>query len=222
MRTSDLPAILAGVAVLAFFLVGASRSLYENAYLAAPLVVTFVKFALLATGGEIVAMRLRTGSYGIRGFGALPKMIVWGILGLAIYAAFAIFAAGVPTLFSPVLAPIGSSRVEPILRAFLISLFMNLIFAPPMMLTHHITDRYIANNGGRFPLGRFRLRPLLDTIDWDRMWGFVYKKTIPFFWIPAHTITFLLPEQFRTAFAAILSVALGLFLGVVGSAKKRV
>jgi hypothetical protein len=48
------------------------------------------------------------------------------------------------------------------------------------------------------------------------MWGFVFKKTIPFFWIPAHTITFLLPPQYRVLYAALLSVVLGILLGVAG------
>jgi len=59
----------------------------------------------------------------------------------------------------------------------------------------------------------------LESIDWSRMWNFVFKKTIPFFWIPAHTITFLLPAQYRTAFAALLSVALGILLGIAGKKK---
>ncbi len=40
------------------------------------------------------------------------------------------------------------------------------------------------------------------------------KKTIPLFWIPAHTITFLLPEEFRVLFAAVLSVMLGVLLSL--------
>jgi hypothetical protein len=46
------------------------------------------------------------------------------------------------------------------------------------------------------------------------MWGFVYKKTIPFFWIPAHTVTFLLPAEIRVLFAVVLSVVLGLLLTI--------
>ncbi|MBK5251987.1 MAG: hypothetical protein JJE29_05070 [Peptostreptococcaceae bacterium] len=42
--------------------------------------------------------------------------------------------------------------------------------------------------------------------------SFVLAKTIPFFWIPAHTLTFLLPGQYRVLAAAMLSIALGLIL----------
>jgi hypothetical protein len=37
-------------------------------------------------------------------------------------------------------------------------------------------------------------------------------KTIPIFWIPAHTITFLLPSEYRVLSAAFLSIALGTIL----------
>jgi hypothetical protein len=83
-----------------------------------------------------------------------------------------------------------------------------------MMMAHHLTDTYIAQNAGKFPLRGFTLLPLLKSIDWERMWGFVYKKTIPLFWIPAHTITFLLPEELRVLFAVALSVVLGLLLTI--------
>ena len=53
------------------------------------------------------------------------------------------------------------------------------------------------------------------------MWGKVYKYTIPLFWIPAHTVTFLLPTEFRTLFAALLSVVLGLLMGVLGGFRNR-
>jgi len=46
---------------------------------------------------------------------------------------------------------------------------------------------------------------------------FVLLKTIPLFWIPAHTAVFLLPAEFRVVAAAFLSVALG---GILAFAKK--
>jgi hypothetical protein len=42
----------------------------------------------------------------------------------------------------------------------------------------------------------------------------VFKKTIPFFWYPAHTITFLLPSEQRVLFAALLGIALGVLLAL--------
>ena len=51
-------------------------------------------------------------------------------------------------------------------------------------------------------------------INWEVQWGFVFKKTIPLFWYPAHTITFLLPGDYQVLFAAFLGVVLGLILSI--------
>lgn len=221
MRRSDIPVILILSALIVFFLIPETRGLYEQFYSSFPLILTFIKFALLATAGEILALRIRQGQYSVKGFGILPKMLIWGLLGLAIYAAFGIFSAGVPILFEPLLSSLNGNGIVGLVRAFLISFFMNLIFAPVMMLTHHITDAHIAGQQGRFRFKHFKLLPLLEQIDWPRIWGVIFKRTIPLFWIPAHTVTFLLPEEFRTLFAAALSVALGLFLGAFGGRKGR-
>ena len=89
---------------------------------------------------------------------------------------------------------------------------MNIFFAPVMMLGHRITDLHISDEGGKFCISRFNTAEVLKKIDWDFFLGFLMKKTIPLFWIPAHTITFLLPEEFRVLFAAVLSVVLGVLL----------
>jgi hypothetical protein len=54
----------------------------------------------------------------------------------------------------------------------------------------------------------------LGTLNWQAQWGFVFRKTIPFFWYPAHTITFLLPAEQRVLFAALLGIVLGVLLAV--------
>lgn len=217
MLLGDLVAGILCAGIALFFLFPGTRSLYDQAYSAAPILVTFLKFALLATGGEWFAKRLRDHSYSVKGFGLLPKALIWGILGIFIYWAFQIFGSGVPAAFPFIKTP--SNFGMKFLGAFLTSLMMNLIFSPVLMLTHHLTDKYILINIGRFPLRKTAVQPLLEAIDWNRMWGFVFAKTIPFFWIPAHTITFLLPAQYRTLFAALLSVVLGILLGIAGKKK---
>ena len=218
MKRADVVPIVCGTGLIVFFALEEGRATYESVYTAVPLLVTFFKFAVLATGGEILVHRLRSGSYRLRRFGVVPKMVVWGFLGLAIYAAFGIFSAGVPALFARSPIPLFQT---PVVSALLISSFMNVFFAPVMMLTHHLTDLHISRSGGAFPLLDFRMMSLVRGIDWDRMWGFVFLKTIPLFWIPAHTITFLLPHAYRTIFAAALSVVLGLFLGVAARSYKK-
>ena len=84
------------------------------------------------------------------------------------------------------------------------------------MTFHKITDTHIVNNGGTI-LGFFKpikFGEIFSTLNWNVQWNFVFKKTIPFFWIPAHTITFLLPVDYQVLFAAILGIVLGVLLAV--------
>lgn len=210
MKLRDFPAVLAIAAILLFFTVG--RGLYDAAYAFSPLLVAFLKFALLATFGEMCVSRIMGGAYLPRGFGLVPKALVWGVLGLAVYAAFNIFEGGVTVLFFSAGTPQGLAGA--ILRAALISVFMNAFFAPVLMVTHHASDLHIAANGGRFPIRGLNVASLLAAIDWQRFFGFVIARTIPLFWLPAHTVTFLLPPQFRLLYASGLSVVLGLFMAL--------
>ncbi len=217
MLIGDIISILLTLAIGAFFAIPATRELYTSANAAAPELLAFIKFALLATGGEIWAWRIKHKTYNLKGFGLLPKILLWGVFGIIIYWAFGIFSGGVPKIF-----PFLGTLQEPwrnILTALAISIFLNFIFSPIFMTTHHLTDRFITANQGRFPIRQFNMLASLKTIDWDRMWGFVFTKTIPFFWIPAHTITFMLPSEWRMIFAASLSVVLGLILGSVSIKK---
>jgi len=186
------------------------------------MVMSFFKFALLATLGEVIALRIRIGKYSEPGFGLVPRMIVWGFLGLAINLAFQIFSTGAPSFLAylglidaPEAMKGGFSSLK-LLDAFTISTTMNLIFAPVMMTIHKITDTHIIKTGGTLSgfLSPIPVANIFKNMNWDVMWNFVFKKTIPFFWIPAHTITFLLPAEFRVLFAALLGIALGLILAI--------
>lgn len=196
---------------------------------------SFLKFAVLATLGELIALRIRSGSYNVKGFGLFPRAIVWGILGISIKLAFVIFTSGAPVILenyfgltgavasmkSPdiLMAARQSLLWERLLTAFAISAFMNLIFAPIFMTFHRITDMHIVEYKGSlqcFSKG-VKMGQYFQKIDWDIMWGFVFKKTIPFFWIPAHTLTFLMPPQYRIVMAALLGLILGVILSTASS-----
>lgn len=189
---------------------------------------SFIKFGLLATLGEVIGLRIRTGDYYQKGFGIIPRAIVWGFLGLTIKLAFIVFATGTPT-FLAYMGLDGATELmkqgfslNKLLVAFSISAAMNIIYAPFMMTLHKITDMHILENGGTIK-GFFK--PILFgkhfvDLNWDIQWNFVFKKTIPFFWIPAHTITFLLPPDFQVLFAAALGIALGVILALAGMKKK--
>jgi hypothetical protein len=221
MKRKDLIFILFLILLfIPFFVFSSLSSFYlkfnaEHGFLAA-----FVKFAILATAGELAGLRIRTGDYFKKGFGIIPRAVVWGVLGIFIKIAFMIFSAGVPPILGylgmndPSAALTGPLGIQRVLVAFSISLFLNLFFSPVLMTLHRVTDAHIQMGNGTLN-GLFRkinVLNILETIDWKMHWGFILKKTIPFFWIPAHTITFLLPPDYQILFAALLGIALGIIL----------
>ncbi len=224
MKRSDLFVIAGSILFfLPFFLSSTIYGYYNTFNAEHGMVMSFVKFAILATFGEAIGLRIRTGNYNQKGFGLIPRAIVWGFLGLTIKLAFVIFGAGTPAFLKYLgLADATSAIQAPeltllkVLVAFSISAAMNIIYAPIMMTLHKITDTHISNNGGTIA-GLFKpikFGEIFTNLNWNVQWNFVFKKTIPFFWIPAHTITFLLPVDFQVLFAAILGVVLGVLLAI--------
>ena len=205
-----------------------------------PYIMAFFKFAILATLGEMLALRIREGVYNKKGFGVLPRMIVWGFLGMAIAMAMVIFKSGTPVFLGSVAdALTGNSghaaAYAAVFKAseltwgklgiaFAVSVLMNSIFAPVMMTFHKCTDIHITDNGGTVA-GLFRpmkMREIVSQkVNWDVQWNLVIKKTIPLFWFPMHTITFILPANLQVLFAALLGVALGLILALAGGSKSK-
>ncbi len=190
--------------------------------------MSFCKFAILATAGESIGLRIRSGIYNYKGFGLLPRAVIWGFLGITIKLAFIIFAAGTPILMEYIGCKGATESLQQafsynkLLTSFSISLAMNLSYAPVMMTLHKITDIHITMNNGQLAC---LIKPILfarifKELNWDIQWNFVFKKTIPLFWIPAHTITFLLPPDFQVLFAAILGIILGVILSVASIQSK--
>ncbi|MDP2088819.1 MAG: hypothetical protein Q8J84_05405 [Flavobacteriaceae bacterium] len=187
-----------------------------------PLIASFLKFAVLATLGELIGLRIKTRNYFQKGFGVLPRAIVWGFLGITIKIAFVIFAVGTPAFLESIgLEDIKQIMSNPITLqkigvSFSISVAINLIYAPIMMTLHKITDTHILSNQGTLKgfLTPIKFGEIFSNLDWNTQWYFTFKKTIPLFWIPAHTITFLLPPDLQVLFAALLGIALGILLAV--------
>ena len=184
------------------------------------LLMAFIKFFFLATMGESLGLRIREGVYNKKGFGLLPRAMVWGFLGISIKIAFVVFSSGTISFLeylgmdSPQEIIKGELNGKKILVAFSISTILNLFYAPVLMTVHKITDSHITRNHGTL-MGLFspiRFTSILQNMDWDVHWNFVIKKTIPLFWIPAQTITFLLAEEWQILFAAILGIVLGAIL----------
>ena len=223
MKRNDLLFISALILFfLPFFVFPAVYDAYTSFNSAHGMIMSFIKFAILATLGEVIGLRIKTGKYNAPGFGILPRAVVWGFLGLTIKLAFVIFSSGSISFLSYM----GFEKAGAVMQegfslsklfvAFCISVFMNSIYAPVMMTLHKITDTHILDTGGtlRGLLTPIDFRGIITNLNWDVQWNFVFKKTIPFFWYPAHTITFLLPVDYQVLFAAFLGIALGTILAM--------
>ena len=197
--------ILAGV--VAVLSIPESRAAFAEATVAFPYLLGFFKIGLLGTMGELLGARIALGRWRLSGIRLWQRILVWGVLGWVFTAVFPLFSFGVDGLLANGLIPGEGSGLA---GAFWKSLFMNLIFAFPMMVSHRITDTLIER--GQL----FSVWPLVDVfigIDWKNMFRIVGFSCL-WFWIPAHTFTFSLPPEYRVVCAALLAVVLGCILGL--------
>lgn len=160
-----------------------------------PMASAAVQFGILGTLGEVVSHTLRTGKIGLpnKPLEMLGKLLAWALLGVVIKYGFTMMKGAVLALIEHGLLPGFCS--EGIGWAFSVSVITNVFFGPQMMYFHRVEDNLIL-----------------------RRWNFTgietALKTLIWFWIPAHTITFALPKEFQIGLAAIWSVALGVILGL--------
>ena len=105
--------------------------------------------------GEMLGCRISTGNYVTPTFGVLPRMIVWGLLGMGINMAMIIFSKGTP-MFMEYMGmqdavnsfTAAAFTMDKLWVALAVSVAMNTIFAPVFMTFHKITDAHIAAHGG--------------------------------------------------------------------------
>lgn len=232
MKKQDWIFIICVIVVLVPFFIPQTHFLdvFNTLTATHPFIMSFFKFAILATVGEMLGLRIQKGVYNQKGFGIAPRAIVWGILGMGICMAMMIFKTGVPA-FLEVVGGCEKGKLAAMLAgdfcwgkvgvAFAVSVLMNSIFAPVFMTLHKITDTHILNNGGTLK-GFFtpiKMQEIIVNLNWKAQWSLVFKKYIPLFWFPAHTITFLLPANLQVLFAALLGVVLGVMLSIANLKK---
>jgi hypothetical protein len=209
MKKGDL---LWGVALLLWILilvVPASRVIFIRFTEAYPYQGGFIKFAILASMGDLLGIRILKGEWTIPK-GVFYKAAIWGIIGMMITLMFTVYMGGTAAAQASGRLPFKGSAIA---QAFFGSAIMNVTFGPMMMVFHRFTDMYVdtryEKNGGSVSL-----KELIDKNDWNSLVEFTWLKTCPLFWIPAHTIVFLLPSQYRVLVSAFLSIALGLLLAL--------
>ena len=157
-----------------------------------PILSAMVQFAILGTLGDIVSKWIVKRRMHVPfGWGtAVLKMAEWALLAVFIKYAFAGFHGFVGALKAHHLLP----EMGRLGNSFAISVSMNLQFGPFLVIMHRLLDNAIAR-----------------TRNWQHLdKGFL---SLIWFWIPAHTITFILPRPFQIGLAALWSLMLGLILG---------
>lgn len=173
---------------------------YRLWVLAHPYLSAAIQFGLLGTLGELVAasLKARRPTLPCTPLQLLLKVLAWALLGLVIKAGFVGMKGFTRALLDHHILPAFLS--SGIGWAFSLSTLTNLFFGPQMMLFHRLEDNLILRRRG------FEgMMPAIRTLVW--------------FWIPAHTLTFSLPPEFQVGLAALWSLALGVILGL-GSSRR--
>lgn len=203
------------VAIAMFILMPATHVIFVDFTSTHPFIGGFIKFGILATMGELLAIRISTGDWK-KPSGLVFRTLIWGFLGIVITLMFQIFGGGVTAALEKGILPGNGSSFA---FAFFVSSIMNLTFAPTFMAFHRFTDTYIDMTYEG--IKNIKAVDVVGRIDWKGFVSFVIIKTIPFFWIPAHTATFMLPPEYRVITAAFLSVALGILLAIGKRGSKK-
>ena len=164
-----------------------------------PIYSAMIQFALLGTLGDVFSkwMQRKRIFLPYKWSIIFLKMLEWAFLAITIKYAFVGFQGFVDALISHNLVP----ELGVFGRAFTVSVTMNLQFGLLLVILHRYLDNLIAqqNNWKNIDKGMFSL-----------VW----------FWIPAHTITFMLDKPYQIGLAAVWSVVLGFILGYYNRGNK--
>lgn len=217
MKKGDLLWGAALLGMICFLVAPPTHGLFLAASQNAPYWMGFLKFALLASMGELLAIRLVTNRWKLP-MGPLWRVVVWGLIGMLVTLMFTLYASGVESCIDRGYLPgAGAAVLSALTTALQTSILLNLFFGPSFMLFHRLTDTWIDLGQGKFTrMVRVSLGDVLDAADLKGFVSFVLFRTIPAFWIPAHTVTFLLPPSYRVLMAAMLSICLGVILSFAG------
>lgn len=204
MKKNDVLFIILLVVILVLLIIPVTHQAFFGFTDRYVLLGGFLKFFIFATIGDVLSHRIKKGDYRLPG--VFKKAILWGILGVFIVMIFTVFHTGTKTLQTQNILPF-----EEVIffTALFTSILMNLFFAPTMMFLHRLGDQIIDDRLS----GVRNINISLKNINYQAFIAMLFK-TIPLFWIPAHTITFLLPQTYRAFYASLLGIMLGLLLNI--------
>lgn len=185
-----------------------------------PFASAALQFAVLGTLGELVPWWLRSRRIlPCTQAQLLGKVAGWALMGLLVKFGFLMMKGGAAAVLDHGLVPpavmawLGGGGAPPesyvawaahgpagaafgsrLGWALLVSVLTNCFFGPQLMFFHRLCDNVILRQ--RHWVG-------LEKAWWTLIW----------FWIPAHTVTFLLPADLQIGLAALWGVVLGLIMG---------
>ena len=175
--------------------------------------MAMIQFAILGTLGDCIGKWMQSKRvywpFGV--MESIWKPIEWAILAVLIKYAFLGMYGFLDTLITNDYLPkIFSANFcwktgvysNGFPRAIAWSIIMNMQFGPLLVLLHRILD----------------YAPLGKKIVWDNIGKGLFM--LVWWWIPAHTITALLPQAFQVGMAAFWSIVLGFLLGLINPVKK--
>ncbi|WP_159722828.1 hypothetical protein [Enterococcus sp. CSURQ0835] len=193
------------LALVSLFIFPLTRGWILQASQMHPYLAGLIKFAILASLGDALGKRIVTGRYEISR-ATIYRGVVWGIIGLMVTLVFSVFMGGAGVAQTEKLLPFAEI---PLAQAFFGSAIMNLTFAPVMNTFHRLLDLAIE---ARQMGASLSFKVLITRIDWPTFILFNWLQVGLFFWLPVHTLIFLLPADLRVAVAAFSSIALGIIL----------
>jgi len=159
-----------------------------------PISSAMLQFAILGTLGEIISKWIvqKNFKYPFSLLMTLWKMLVWALLAIGIKYAFKGFGGFLQSLMAGGMWP--NFAQGSFGYAFSISALMNLQFGLFLVIIHRVLDNIPEK-----------------VKNWKNLHKGMYS--LLWFWIPAHTVTFMVHDDLRIGLAAVWSVALGLILG---------
>lgn len=163
-----------------------------------PFLSAIIQFAILGTLGEIVATKI-SGKVKLRGIELLYKVLIWAFLAIPIKIAFIGFEGFVAALILHGLLP--ERAASGFFNALSRSVSMNLQFGPFLVILHRALDNLFTGKS-----------------NWSNLDKSLYS--LLWFWIPAHTLTFILPREYQIGMAALWSFSLGLILSYFAKSRK--
>lgn len=181
-----------------------------------PYMAGFVKYSILATMGDLLAMRIVNKQWTVPK-SIFAKSVIWGIIGIMVTLVFVVYMEGTVAAQKAGRLPFQGVIFA---RALFGSAIMNVTFGPIMMTFHRFTDMFI-DLKNEDKKRKVTLSDLVEKNDWHSLVEFAWMKTCIFFWIPVHTLVFLMPPQYRVVASAFLSIVMGLMLAYIKMGKNQ-